>query len=169
MQKNFKFGLFSAVHLLFTLTLLAAGSIILLSSISLNLNRIAVNALLNHPSFFLNLGSFLVAMSLILLYGFYDSYKGRYLKLEVGSDPIFIHEKIMEEYLASYWMQNFPEENKRPLAFLNQKQKLEIILTYPKTTLSNSELSKKLEGEIRKVLSEKLGYKKSFILTMMDS
>jgi hypothetical protein len=169
MRRNFRFSLFSAVHLIFVLILLTAGLFLLLSSFSYNLNRIAINALLNYPSIFINLGSFLIAMSALLIIGFYNTYKGRYIKIDAGSDPIFINEKILENYLSSYWKGVFPSEEKEPLAFLDRKGMLEIVLSYPKTDLEMSFLTKKLEKEIKEILIEKFGYKKSFILTFSET
>jgi hypothetical protein len=148
---------------------LSAGLFLILSSFSLNLNRLAINALLNYPSVFLNLGSFLIAMSTIMLLGFYNTYKGKYLKIDVGSDCIFINEKILESYLSSYWKVTFPQEEKSPLAFLDKKGKLEIVFSYPKTDIAVPYLTKKLEKEIKELLLEKFGYKKSFLLTFSET
>ncbi len=164
MLKNFRWGLFSVVHLLFVLLVLGSGILLTLSAYVANVQNVIIHLLLQFPNFLLSIGIFLSSLGLLLFCGFMNMYKARYFKIKMGTSKVLVEEAIISDYIKGYWKQIFPNDPINLEVIIHPKQIIEIV-----TNLSaqhSPELFSKIETELGLLLARKLGYTKDFLLTI---
>jgi len=166
MLKNFRWGLFSVVHLLFVLLVLGSGLLLTLSAYVANVQHVIIRLLLQYPHFLLSTGIFLSSLGVLLFCGFMNMYKGRYFKIKMGASKVLVEESIISDYIKGYWKQIFPNEPANLEVIIHPKQTIEIVTHL--TVDYSPELFSKIETELGLLLARKLGYTKDFLLTITN-
>lgn len=162
MLKSFRSGVFSVVHLLFVLIVLSSGIFLLLGSLLINMQNMAIHWLLEYPNLIRSVGLFVFLSGIVLFFGFYLMYKGRYYKIEMQCAEALVEETIIQDYVKKYWKELFPDV--RLEVIIHPKQTIEIITKLPKTAIDFS----RIQNELGTLLARKLGYKKAFTLTIVS-
>lgn len=164
MLKSFRGSLFSCVHLLFVLILLATGVLAILSYFTPNIELNLIHLLLSCPSLLLIVGGFIAFFGLILLIGFLNIYKSRYYTIKMGASRVVVEEVIIEGYIKGYWQKIFPGEVEDLEIIIRPGQMIEIVTK--SITSSNQEIFNKIQRELGLLLARKLGYDREFLLTI---
>lgn len=158
--------IFSSVHLLVTLLIVALGLVLLIFPYAEPMRYALANFLLAWPGFFFSLGLFLVISGSFLMVAFYFLHRKRYYKLSLGCGQAAIDEAIIREYVLDYWRTLFPHQREEPEIVLTSGQRIEIITQLPKSVEDQSEIFERIKNELGVLLARRLGYKKDFILTI---
>jgi hypothetical protein len=166
MLKNFRGGVFSAIHLLFVMLVLGSGLLLLLSDFISNIQNIAIHFLLQYPNLLISIGLFLFFFGIVLFCGFYNMYKLRYYKIRMGASKVLVEEAIIQDYIKGYWGQVFPNEPHNLEIIIHHKQVIEIVTKLP--NVPKKPLLEKIQKELGLLLARKLGYEKKFILTIIE-
>jgi hypothetical protein len=164
MLKSFRGGLFSCVHLLFVLILLATGFLAILSYFTPNIELRLIHLLLTCPNLLLIIGGFISFFALILLVGFFNTYKRRYFTIKMGASKVLVEGAIIQDYIKGYWKKVFPGESEDVEIIIHPGQMIEIVTKG--ITNVTQEIFDKIEDELGLILAKKLGYNREFLLTV---
>lgn len=157
---------FSSIHLMVVLLILAVGFGLILESYVPSF-RYGITLFLTEST----KGPFIVGivlwiMGILMLLGFYNMYRRKYYKLRLSCSKVLIEESIIEEYVKNYWQTIFPEKANELKVTIGPKQHIEIIAKLPEKEDLES-LLERIKNELGILLARKLGYEKEFTLTVI--
>lgn len=152
--------LFSFLNLILALFFILFGLITLLLPWSENV-RSHVVAFINEnawPWNLFGLGFILIGIAI----GAYTllTKRNRYFTSKQGSNETTISEKVIDDYLRTYFAGQFPSQD-IPYRFTISKNKFHLVTDLPFIPLENQpEVIQKIEDDIQKIFRDYLGYKK---------
>ena len=160
--------IFSAVHLLIALVVLAAGVFFIGLSRAPHV-RIALSEFFSQPhTIFSFLGYLIVAIGAGLLIGFYGLHRKSFLRLQMHAQPASIDLKLVRDYVESYWKRRFPDHATSLEVHLSRGQKVEVVADFPSIEGKPLERSlQEIEKELGTLLARNLGYHRDFFVTLM--
>lgn len=108
-------------------------------------------------------GFFLIGIGMLV--NFYLSSRRSSYRLH-SKQPVVIDQRIMEQYLTSYWKQLFPQQEIPTQLFL-RKNRLKITADLPYVPLLEQKpLVEQIEKDLQEIFSNLLGYSESFALAL---
>lgn len=165
-----KSNLFSAVEFLIVVVVLASGGFLMALPWAPVVRFKLAAFFAEQETFFLLLGSIVVLMGLVLLFGFYWMNRKRFFQvvMKAPEKRIEVEEELVLTSLSIYWKRLFPEEELMTDVLIHRDQKIELIAEIPKLEEETQKvLLEKVEKEIGALLARQLGYEREFFLTVV--
>lgn len=107
-----------------------------------------------------------IVVGLTTVVNLYLSTKRRYTYVRGGTRSIAIHEEIIQQYIASYWKQAFPQ-HEVPMRLILKRNSVKVIADLPYTPVAERKLFiERIEQDLQDILTRILGYSHEFILAL---
>lgn len=160
--------LFSAVQFVFTALVIFLGVFFIGLQNAPHLRYKIADFFAQTTINFTLLGVLVLGCGALLLISFYAMHRGRYYRVNMGSQATFIDPAVIRSYVQQYWKKVFPELDLAVDIVISKAQKIEIFLEFPVLSQGRQqELLKNAEKELEQMLYKQLGYKQRFTLLVL--
>jgi hypothetical protein len=160
--------LFSAVQFLFAvLIILLGGFFIGLQNVD-HLRLSIARFFSSEGTHFALIGFCVLGLGIALLSGFFMMHRGLYYRVRMKGGDCEIDPAVIRGYLGDYWKKRFPEENLSVEVLVSRDQKLELFVELPLIPLETHQaILEKAEADLGSLLQKKIGYRKTFDLSVL--
>lgn len=154
---------FSAVQFLFAVLVIFLGGFLVGIEHSPHMRFALADFFAESTASFAILGYGIVVLGLALLGLFCFIHRGSYYQVKMGSE---VDPAVIQGYASEYWKRVFPEHQLEVQVSLNKDQKIEMFVELPPIA-EEKQVLENAERELARVLRQKLGYRKDFLLSVL--
>jgi hypothetical protein len=160
--------LFSAVHFLIVLFVMAVGVFFIGISHYANLKAALVDFISLRSHLFFPIGLLVLVAGFLLLMGLYAMQKRVFYRVQMAAHTASVDIPLLHQIIENYWKGVVSQEKKIEEVILYPNQKLEVIAQLPDMNFESQEkLLSQVEKELGELLFRHLGYKQEFFFTIV--
>jgi len=152
------------INLIQALLFLILGAIGIVLTWSVKLQEVAIQIIRGQPIVVFLVGLGFLAIGIALLLSWRQGLRNRYYYVRTGKRSAVINEKLVDNYLRTYWQERFPKLDIESQASLHRKQ-LQILVHFPSITKDQQQsILTQVQSELEELLTHYLGYHEPFYL-----
>ncbi len=163
--------LFSSLHFLIVTIFLCVGFFLYFAPYFPHW-EIFLRSVIENPFSLRIAGGIFFVFGLLLCYGFYKLYQGRFYQviMKDSDKNTFVDLSVVRRYAESYLQKEFSGKVSLQDVFCRDKKKLELVAKFSPLPFSqHEEILHRIENEFAKDLANYLGYKEEFVFTVIVS
>ncbi|MDJ0651600.1 MAG: hypothetical protein QNJ27_01100 [Simkaniaceae bacterium] len=158
---------FSAVHFFVTFLIFGTGALFIALPYADYFRIQLVNMLIHPPNFCFAIGGALVGFGTLLFTVLYLMNRRCYFQLEMQGTKIKVDEKVIRDFVSTYFTTLFPGQNIVNAIAIKGKSMIEVILSLPQE--KEEDFFEKVQEELGAILAHRLGYQNPFLFTFVET
>ncbi|MBY0528605.1 MAG: hypothetical protein K2P51_00250 [Rhabdochlamydiaceae bacterium] len=159
--------LFSAVQLIFVVTLFLLGGLFLGLAHAPHFRNEIAQFFLSDTTRLMSIGYVILGVAALLFFGFYAMNRSSFFQVEMHSGRFDVDPSVIQNYVQCYWNDIFPDYRLDTQIVIRRGKKIEILAEMPEMADEElTELLTQIENELSCLLEHSLGYRSEFLVTV---
>jgi len=159
----------SLIHFFLVIGLILSGVFFLILHFVPTARVQATEVFSSQTPFFLILGGGLLLFAVALFISFSRMHHKHYYRVSMNGHEMEVDDAVLKGIIEQYWKRIFPDQHVATDLILHpKKQKIEIVVEIPGLPFEDHEaLLQRVEKELGEILTQQLGYKKEFFVSIL--